>query len=204
MRKGSMMNLETLQKNLEARGFVYRYYPTAKEAANALASELHGKTIGFGGSMTLEALGLYDRLSADNQVFWHWRTPGPETLEKAQNAQVYLSSVNGIAETGELINIDGTGNRISASMSAKETVYFIAGVNKIAEDYDKALWRARNVAAPLNARRIGTKTPCALKELKCYDCKSPERICRGLTVLWRKLNGVKECVVVVVGEDLGY
>lgn len=199
-----MMNLETLQKNLEARGFVYRYYPTAQEAAGALAAELHGKTIGFGGSMTLEAMGLYDRLSADNQVFWHWRTPGPETLEKAQNAQVYLSSVNGIAETGELINIDGTGNRISASMSAKETVYFIAGVNKIAEDYDKALWRARNVAAPLNARRIGTKTPCALKELKCYDCKSPERICRGLTVLWRKLNGVKECVVVVVGEDLGY
>lgn len=198
------MDLDVLQKNLEAEGFTYRYFPTAREAADALAAELHGKTIGMGGSKTLEALDLYDRLTADNQVYWHWRTPGPETLEKAQNAQVYLSSVNGIAETGELINIDGTGNRISASMSAKETVYFIAGVNKIAEDYEKALWRARNVSAPLNARRIGTKTPCALKELKCYDCKSPERICRGLTVLWRKLNGVKECVVVIVGEDLGY
>lgn len=198
------MDLEALQKNLEDRGFVYQYYPTAQAAADALVGELHGKTIGIGGSMTMEALNIYDRLSADNQVYWHWRAPGAETLEQAQNAQVYLSSVNGIAETGELINIDGTGNRVSASMSAKERVYFIAGVNKIAEDYDKALWRARNVASPRNARRIGTKTPCALKELKCYDCKSPERICRGLTVLWRKLNGVKECVVVIVGEELGY
>lgn len=198
------MDLEALQKNLEDRGFVYRYYPTAQAAADALVGELHGKTIGIGGSMTMEALNIYDRLSADNQVYWHWRAPGAETLEQAQNAQVYLSSVNGIAETGELINIDGTGNRVSASMSAKERVYFIAGVNKIAEDYDKALWRARNVASPRNARRIGTKTPCVLKELKCYDCKSPERICRGLTVLWRKLNGVKECVVVIVGEELGY
>lgn len=198
------MNLETLQKNLEANGFSYRCFPTAQEAADYLAGALHGKTIGMGGSVTMDAMGLYDRLKGDNQVYWHWREASEDTMEKAQNAQVYLSSVNAIAETGELINIDGTGNRVSATMSAKEAVYFIAGVNKVAEDYDKALWRARNVASPLNARRLGVKTPCALKELKCYNCKSPERICRGLTVLWRKLRGVQKCEVILVEEELGY
>ena len=94
---------------------------------------------------------------------------------------------------------------ISAASSAKEAVYFIAGANKIAPDYDQALWRARNVASPLNARRLNRKTPCAQgKELKCYDCQSPERICNGLSVLWRKLSGTKTCTVVLVKEDLGY
>lgn len=198
------MNLEALQKNLEDRGFTYLYFPTAQEAADYLVDTLHGKTIGIGGSMTLEAMGVYERLQADNQVYWHAKVPGPETLSQAAAAQVYLSSVNGIAQTGELINIDGTGNRISAATSAKEAVYYIAGVNKVAETFDKALWRARNVASPLNARRLGRKTPCALKELKCYDCKSPERICRELNVLWRKLNGTENCYVVLIGEEIGY
>ena len=75
----------------------------------------------------------------------------------------------------------------------------------MAEDFDKALWRARNVAAPLNARRLQRKTPCALKEeLKCYNCKSPDRICNGLSVLWRPMGGVQETQVILVGEELGY
>ena len=100
---------------------------------------------------------------------------------------------------------DGSGNRISAASSAKEAAYFIAGANKIAPDFDRALWRARNVAAPLNARRLNRKTPCAQgEEVRCYDCKSPERICNGLSVLWRKLGGTKVCEVVLVKEELGY
>lgn len=198
------MNLNNLQKNLEARGFQFRLFDTAGEAAAYLAETLHGKTIGFGGSMTLDRLGVYDSLSRDNQVFWHWKTPGPETLRAAADAQVYLTSVNAIAETGELINIDGSGNRISAASSAKEAVYFIAGINKVAPDYDQALWRARNVAAPLNARRLKRKTPCVTGELKCYNCKSPERICNGLSVLWRKLSGAQTCQVILIREDLGY
>ncbi len=198
------MNLSKLQKNLEARGFGFRLFETAGEAADYLTKTLHGRTIGFGGSMTLERLGLYERLSPDNQVFWHWKSPGPETLQAAADAQVYLTSVNAIAETGELLNIDGSGNRISAASSAKEAVYFIAGINKVAPDYEQALWRARNVAAPLNARRLNRKTPCATGELKCHDCKSPERICNGLSVLWRKLGGVQTCEVLLIREDLGY
>ncbi len=199
------MNLENLQKNVEARGFSYRYFDTAAQAANYLAGSISGKTVGIGGSMTLLDMGIYERLQENNDVAWHWKTPGPETLAKAAAAQVYLTSVNGIAETGEIINIDGTGNRVAATLYDREKVYLVAGVNKVAPTYEEALWRARNIAAPLNARRLNRKTPCALKEeMKCYDCKSPERICNGLTVLWRKLGGVKECELVLIGQELGY
>lgn len=80
----------------------------------------------------------------------------------------------------------------------------VVGVNKIAPDYDSALWRARNIAAPLNAKRLGRKTPCAVRGDKCYNCSSPERICRALTVLWKKPFGIKRAEVVLVDQDLGY
>ena len=82
--------------------------------------------------------------------------------------------------------------------------YFIVGVNKLAPDYDAALWRARNVASPKNARRLGKKTPCAVRGDKCYDCKSPERICRALVVLWERPTGIGRAEVVLVNEPLGY
>ena len=199
------MDWDKVTSNLEARGFAVVLCDTAAQAADYLAGAIHGKTVGFGGSMTLDRLGLFQRLSADNQCFWHWKTPGPETVAAAAASQVYVTSVNALAETGELINIDGGGNRISAAASAKEAVYYVVGRNKLAPDFEQALWRARNVASPLNARRLNRKTPCAQgKELKCYDCQSPERICNGLSVLWRKLSGTKTCTVVLVKEDLGY
>lgn len=199
------MDLTRLQKKLEALGYTYRYFPTAQAAAGYLTARLAGKTIGIGGSVSIDSLGLYEKLSEQNTVHWHWKTPGPETLAQAARAQVYLTSVNAIAETGELINIDGTGNRISASLGAHELVCYLVGINKVVEDFDKALWRARNVAAPLNARRLQRKTPCALKEeLKCYNCKSPDRICNGLSVLWRPMGGAQETQVILVGEELGY
>ena len=117
----------------------------------------------------------------------------------------YLMSANAISAEGVLVNIDGTGNRISAAAGAHETVCYLVGRNKIAPTFQQALWRARNIAAPLNARRLHRKTPCAQGEtLRCYDCRSPERICNGLSVLWRPLGGVGETLVCLVGEDLGY
>ena len=115
------------------------------------------------------------------------------------------STGTGSGPTGQLVNIDGTGNRISAAAGAHETVCYLVGRNKIAPTFQQALWRARNIAAPLNARRLHRKTPCAQGEtLRCYDCRSPERICNGLSVLWRPLGGVGETLVCLVGEDLGY
>lgn len=122
---------------------------------------------------------------------------------EANVATIYISSVNGIAESGEIINIDGNGNRVSSLFYGHKKVYLVVGENKIAEDYDSALFRARNIAAPLNAKRIGAKTPCALNADKCYDCKSPERICRGLSVLWGKpMTG--EFEIILIHENLGY
>ena len=80
----------------------------------------------------------------------------------------------------------------------------MVGVNKIAPDYEKALWRARNIASPKNAQRLGRKTPCAAKGDRCYDCQSPERICRALVTLWQKPTGVEKAEVVLVEEELGY
>lgn len=199
------MDLSRLEQTLTAAGFTVVRCPTGREAREYLVNRFAGKTIGIGGSVTARDLGLYEALGEKNTVYWHWMTPGRETLEKAAAAQVYLTSVNAAAETGELLNIDGTGNRISAALGAHEVVCYLVGQNKVAPTYDEALWRARNIAAPLNARRLHRKTPCAQGEaLKCYDCKSPERICNGLSVLWRPLGGAGETVVVLIEEDLGY
>ena len=118
-------------------------------------------------------------------------------------AEHYITSVNGLAETGELINIDGTGNRVASTLYGHKKVWFVVGRNKLAPTYEEALWRARNIAAPKNARRLKRKTPCAVKADRCYDCKSPERICRGLVVLWEAI-GSMEMEVVLVDEALGY
>jgi len=128
-----------------------------------------------------------------------------EARAKANAADVYLTSLNGVAETGELINIDGDGNRLAATTFGNKKVYFVIGVNKIAPDFASALHRARNIAAPLNARRLSKKTPCAMgEEIKCHDCQSPDRICKGMTVFARKLGGVTEMEVVIINEELGY
>jgi hypothetical protein len=197
----SQINLETLRKNLEQNGFAVSHFATAAEAADYLDKKLDGKTVGHGGSMTLEEMGLLDRLESHATVYRH--RPGIIPQEAA-TAQAYLCSVNGLAETGEIVNIDGTCNRVSSIMYGHEELYFVVGSNKLAADYDAALWRARNIASPLNAKRLGRKTPCAAKGDRCYNCNSPERICRGLSVLWKKPGGIGYAEVVLVDQELGY
>ena len=198
------MNLETVKRNLEKRGFQVRTFAAAEEAAAYLDGAVAGATVGFGGSVTLREMGLKERLSAHNDVAWHW-TDGPEARERARTAQVYITSANGLAETGEIINIDGVGNRAAATLYGHRRVYFVIGRNKIAPTFEEALWRARNIAAPKNAQRLNRKTPCAAQGDRCYDCRSPERICRGLVVLWRPMMGMEQSTeVLLVDEDLGY
>ena len=200
-----MTDFTNSQQALERRGYTVRPIAAAAEAAAYLDGAIDGKTVGFGGSATLDALGVYDKLAAHNTVIWHWKQEANAARKAAMQTQVYLSSANGLAESGEIVNIDGTGNRISAAAGAHETVCSLVGRNKIAPTFQQALWRARNIAAPLNARRLHRKTPCAQGEtLRCYDCRSPERICNGLSVLWRPLGGGGETLGCLVGEDLGY
>lgn len=181
------MNFDRVEQALTRARFHCHRFSTGQDAAQWLAAECSGKTVGIGGSMTAKAMKLEELLPRTSTVYWHW-----------------LTSVNALAETGELINIDGTGNRISAATGAHERVYYLVGRNKLAETFDKALWRARNIASPLNARRLNRETPCVKNELKCYDCNSPQRICNGLSVVWKPLGGAQETHVLLIDEDLGY
>ncbi|MEA5041819.1 lactate utilization protein [Oscillibacter ruminantium] len=197
-----MADLKKAAENLKARGFSVQTFQTAEEAAAYLNGAIDGKTVGFGGSVTLRDMGLYESLSTHNSVYWHWQGT-PISTGEAEKAQIYLSSVNGLDEEGDLINIDGNGNRVASMLYGHEKLYLVVGRNKLAGTYDEALWRARNIAAPKNAQRLQTKTPCAVNGDRCYDCKSPARICRGLAVLWRPMSGM-ETEIVLIDQDLGF
>lgn len=197
------MKFDTVKQNLEARGYTVRVFPTGKEAADYLDAAIDGKSVGFGGSVTLDALGLYERLGTHNRTVWHWKWEDKDAARReALTTEVYLTSANALAETGELINIDGAGNRVAAALFGHEKVIFVVGRNKLAPTVDAALWRARNIASPQNAKRLGKKTPCALKGDRCYDCRSPERICRGLVTHWGPMIGMG-AEVLLIDEDLG-
>lgn len=200
------MDFSAVEENLRDRGYIVTSFVTASEAAEYLNKQIDRQTVGFGGSVTLRQMGLFESLQSHNTVFWHWMPEGKtnkEVIAEANAANIYLSSVNGLAETGEIINIDGNCNRIASVLYGHEKVYLVVGENKIEKDYDSALYRARNVASPLNAKRLGAKTPCAVRGDKCYDCKSPERICKGLSVLWEKPKS-GEFEVILIHEKLGY
>lgn len=199
-----MTDFSAVKKNLEAKGFRVSTFETAQAAADYLNGAIDGVSVGFGGSVTLDQMGLYDRLAAHNNVIWHWKTEDKLTARyQAMTTDMYITSVNGLAETGELINIDGIGNRVAATLFGHKKVWFVVGRNKLAPTYDEALWRARNIAGPKNAQKLQKKTPCAIKTDRCYDCKSPDRICRGLAVLWEAVTSM-EMEVVLIDEELGF
>ena len=199
-----MADLEKTGKNLEGRGFRVHRFASGTEAAEFLVQTLHGTSIGIGGSVTIDTLGVYDRLCGSNEVFWHWKNHAPETRERAGKAETYLCSANGVSETGEIVNIDGFGNRVAGTIYGPERVFLVVGRNKIAPDLTGAIDRARNIAAPLNARRLNRHTPCAVGEPRCHDCRSPEKVCGVMTVFFMPPTSIKEFHVILVDEDLGY
>ena len=201
------MDISRVLENFRNNGFEASYFETKEEASAYLNEKIDGTTVGFGGSMTLNEMGLIGSLETHNEVISHWSVPEGMTvsqvLDKAMRTDVYLTSANGASEKGELVNIDGTGNRVGATLFGHNKVYFVLGINKFEENLDKAIYRARNVSAPPNAKRLGKNTPCAVKGDRCYDCNSPERICRGLVVHYRKMSSC-DIEVVIVGEKLGF
>ena len=199
-----MADLEKTGKNLENRGFRVHRFASGAEAAEFLVQTLHGTSIGIGGSVTIDTLGVYDRRCGSNKVFWHWKNHAPETRERAGKAETYLCSANGVSENGEIVNIDGFGNRVAGTIYGPERVFLVVGRNKIAPDLTGAIDRARNIAAPLNARRLNRHTPCAVGEPRCHDCRSPEKVCGVMTVFFMPPTSIKEFHVILVDEDLGY
>ena len=191
--------IEKLRKN----GFEVSTFATGEEAAAYIGRSLKGKTVGIGGSMTVRALNVYDHIKDHNTVYWHMVDPGDETMVAASAAQVYITSANAISEEGYVVNIDGRGNRVAGTLMKKDKVFLVVGRNKLSGPLAEAIDRARNQAAPPNAKRLEKKTPCAV-DGKCHDCASPERICNALVVLWKRPFWCESMEIVLIDQDLGF
>lgn len=164
--------------------------------------------IGVGGSVTIREIGLLQSLQKDGfTVYDHWdETLSPE--QKMQNrlnqltCDLYLTSANAITLNGEIINIDGAGNRINAMTFGPKKVYIVAGINKIVRDLETGIKRIKDIATPLNAKRLKINVPC-VEAGRCVDCNSPNRLCRALLILERR-PVLTDITVIIVGETLGF
>ena len=195
------MNTDKTINNLKLRGFQVSCFSTAAEAVDYLSRQICGTSVGIGGSKTVDQIGLYDKLCENNEVFWHWKNSAPDIRAKANDADIYISGANAISENGEILNIDGMGNRLAGQIWGHKKVYIISGTNKICPDFESALYRARNTAAVENCKRFAGKQPCQT-DGKCHDCRSQDRICRALLVLWGPMMDM-EAEVILIDEELG-
>ncbi len=195
------MNFEKIIGRFQNLGYTVHAFADRDAAVEYINAAIDKKTVGLGGSMTLEEIKLFYKLQSHNTVYSHLHgfPAGPE----AATAQIYISSVNGISQTGELVLIDGDGNRTSAVLFGHEKVYFVIGRNKMTNSYEEALWRARNIAAPKNAQRKCKKTPCAQNSGCCCDCNAPERICNVMITLWRPVSSM-QMELIFIDEELGF
>jgi len=196
-----------LQKTMDVfskKGFTVKHFATADEACGYLCEQNKGTTIGFGGSMTLKEMGLYKKLiEAGNVVASHTDVPGAPSVQLERHVKVYITSANAITATGEIINIDARGNRIAQSVYGSEKVYFVVGANKLTDDLESGIWRAKNIASPKNAQRLHKKTPCAVKGDKCYNCSSPDRICCATMIIDYKMMDC-DMEIIFIDQPLGY
>lgn len=188
------------------------YYAVTKEEALQLIKEkflTEGVSVAWGGSMTMTEMGLmeylqsgesgcvvYDRMTAN--------TPEEQKAMKANivNADYFIMSTNAITMDGELVNIDGTANRVSFLCYGPDNVLIIAGMNKVATDVEDALKRVKNIASPPNAIRLHRETPCT-QNGRCTDCLAEDCIC-SQTVITRRSSVKGRIKVILVGEELGF
>lgn len=195
-------------KGLESRN-MEGYYAETKEEALAKALELipEGSSIGWGGSMSINEIGLKEAVCKGSYKVYN-RDVCKDPVEKRQvelatyDSDYYITSTNAITEDGVMINIDGYANRVSSIAFGPKNVVMIVGMNKAVKSVDDALSRARNEAAPVNAQRFGLDTPCT-KNGMCFDCKSPDTICCQILIT-RYSKIASRIKVILVNEDLGF
>ena len=205
------IDIEKTIKALERTKFIVHYFETGSEAVTYLKNRIQNKCVAIGDSRTLLEIGVHDALSEVNEDVTDIQRPLPgesfrDTALRTMGRDVYLTSVNALAQTGEMVNIDGTGNRVAASLFGSQEVFFVLGINKITPDLSSAIYRARNVAAPLNSKKNkkSSLNPCATLEEKCYDCGSPDRICNALTIYYKKMRNMQTMEVIIINESLGF
>lgn len=200
------MDCSVLLKSLSKRGF-YNHFAENIADANEYIKKLipKGASIGFGGSVTVDQMKLLDELKSDYRLLHRSFYPPEEhtnVMAEMHTADWYICSVNGITEGGELVNIDGRGNRVAETLYGPKNVLFVLGINKITKNLEDAISRSRNVAAPPNCVRLNKKTPCAVTG-RCENCNSPDTICKATVIMHHPMTG-KNVYVLVVNENLGY
>jgi len=199
---------DTLIEKFNRRGIEGYYVDNRKEALNMVQRFLTpGCSIGWGGSETLKEIGLFDYLKkSDYELLDRSAAKTPEEQReiyaRTVMADFYFMSSNAITMDGELVNIDGNGNRVACMVYGPKNVIIVAGMNKISTDIKHAVERVRNFASPPNTVRLGLKTPCA-EYGRCGNCLQDDCICCQIVVTRRsrQLNRIK---VILVGEELGY
>lgn len=207
--KRNQLRAQQLIQALKQRNMEASYAATKEEALEqALAWVPEGSCIGWGGSVSIDAIGLKDAVRQGNYRVIDRDTAANAEEQEAMYRRIladcdyFLTSTNAISQDGVLVNIDGTANRLAAMCYGPRHVLYIVGMNKVVATAEDALHRARNEAAPINAMRFGLKTPCS-KTGCCYDCKSPDTVC--CQILFTRFNHTPGRVKVILVEDsLGY
>jgi hypothetical protein len=200
---------EKAAERLKSHEFDAIYVRTKEEAVQEILKCVTLDTkVGVGGSMTIRQLGILDKLRAQgNAIFDHWipglsREQSIEIRKSQMTCDLFLSSSNAITMHGELVNIDGVGNRVNAISFGPKKAIIVASYNKLVENVEEAIKRVRNVASPPNSKRLDMDVPCGKVGI-CTDCNSPDRACRVMVILERRPMW-SDILVILVGEELGY
>ena len=193
------MELTQLAKKLSARGFIPVICENAAEAAAKMLEIIPAnESVGTGGSVTLAQLGVKEMLAERGNPFF-----GRNAYQTASHADWFLSSANAITENGELVNIDGSGNRVGSLIFGVPNIVYAIGKNKIVKDFDAAIDRIRNYTCHLNAVRLGKTTPCAITG-KCAYCSGKECMCNVTSIMHHPTRYQEKVYVILVNEELGY
>lgn len=199
---------QILVQNLRSRHFDAHYCNTKEEALEmALSLIPQGASVGWGGATSAQQIGLMDALhQGDYRPIDRDRCETPEQRQQAMldamTADVFVTGANALSLDGQMVNIDGMGNRVASIIYGPKTVLVIAGMNKVEDTLEKAVIRARTVAAPINKQRFPGETPC-LKTGACGDCKSESCICNQI-VITRHCRPANRIRFILVGEELGF
>jgi len=200
---------EKTVNNLIKHGFQAQFTQTREEASRFILDNINEfKSFGFAGSDTTRQLSVLESLKEQKKILYdHWEPElSPEQSlairKKQSDCDCFFCSANAISAKGEIVNVDGIGNRTNAMSFGPKKVFIVAGMNKVTQDLDSALKRIKEIAAPMRAKSLNLETPCA-KTGKCGDCNDPMRICRITTILHRKPM-LTDITVILINEELGF
>ena len=208
--KGNMKEMiKEVVKNLNNNNMAGYFVNDKKELIDLLQKLIPTHTtVGCGDSITLEDTGVFDFLREGDFIFYDKHESGLTSADKRKlylknfSADTFISGTNAITKDGKIFNIDGNGSRVAPMIYGPNQVILVAGINKIVENLETAIYRTRQIAAPLDAIRLNKETPCA-KLGKCVDCNHPQRICNDFVLITGQFQK-KRIKVIIINQKLGF